>query len=74
MRAAWTWGLSLGAVGIFWLGGANTALACAACAVTPDRSRDAYEYTCVILGAVPLASVGALFWWLKKQYREPDAS
>jgi hypothetical protein len=48
----------------------QVALACAVCAVTPDRSRDAYEYTTALLGAVPLASVGGIVWWLKKQYLE----
>lgn len=55
------------------LGQAEEGWACSVCAATnADRVRNAYEYSCAILGIIPLASVGGLWWWMKKRYWESE--
>ena len=48
--------------------GAGDALACPACA---SGSTAWFRYTTVLLSLVPLAAIGGVLWWVRRQVTAP---
>lgn len=50
----------------------RAALACSVCFSGPDETRGAFLMTTIAMSALPLALIGGVIWWLRRQMKAAE--